>query len=175
VGRETLEPRRGVSAVEPVNPLIQELQALPGSDAADTGLADRLLDQTDRAIERAYALRSLARRFPGEVAEPWTPADRALLEGLVRDHLDAMAASIAAIQHLLAPILPAVANPPATQHLPALPSGWRLVAETLPDSLNQLDRLLNRPSGAGPDLDARKARLAQTLAAIRNQAAGHPQ
>jgi hypothetical protein len=140
------------------NPLVAELQARLGGNAAE--LADGLIDANDRAMERAYALRALGRRFPAAVERTLNAADRRMLAGIVSDHAGALARNVAGLRGLLNPILPQI-SPEA--RVPA--SDWQSASEALLVSVQTLDQMLDGAASADP------ARVAGVLARLDAQIA----
>jgi anti-sigma factor ChrR (cupin superfamily) len=141
------------------NPLVAELQAKLGGNAAE--LSDRLIEVNDRAIERAYALRALGRRFPAAIERGLSAADRRTLAGIVSEHIEALARNIAGLRGLLNPILPQIGP---DQEAP--PSDWQSAAEALLVLVQTLDQMLDGTTFA----DA--ARVAEVLAQLEARIAG---
>lgn len=161
-----LQPRRSAPAADRANPVISELQASLGRETSPTELADQFIDRTDASIERAYALRALARRFPPEVTRQWDAANAQILREILRDHVEKLATSVQAIRNLLAPILPQ--KPTANSSH----ADWQSYAEAVLVSVQQMDQALNAGSSESEEIGARKARLAQALADLDQEMAG---
>jgi hypothetical protein len=157
-------PAPGAPAAVPAeksNPLIAELQGRLGAAVSTSALTDQLIDATDRASERAFALRSLARRFPPEAAAHLSREDAAMLNTMARDHAEALRQAMEEIRRVLSPILPAASG---STSIPASATiSWQTAAESLPSEVEQLDRTAN---GATDAMAARKAQLAASLARI---------
>ena len=130
----------------------------------------QLLDWTESAMARAYALRRLAQEFPEEGDRLMSPADRRALRNLGREHLAAFAADTARIDKTLAPILVGLgavrgkAEPHAT-------SGWQPAAEELLTAARRVESLLAVALGAVPgdrsqDRDQVPAQLMSGLAQL---------
>jgi hypothetical protein len=155
------EPQRAASRPNtPVpNPLITELHARLGGNSEE--LSDRLNDANDRAIDRAYALRALARRFPRTTERELSTADRRALAAIVSDHLTTLAQATAELRRLLKPILPQ--RTPVEGH--QTPPDWQAEAETIQVSAQSLDQMLG---GAAP---ADSERVAEALARLDVQMA----
>jgi hypothetical protein len=159
--RASLRPPRTAVPADRVNPVISDLLAHLGNGIAGSDLADELIDATDRAAGRAFALRTLARRFPPESTSQLSPSDAETLAGIVRDHTAGLGTAIRELRRLLAPILP------NSQPSPSTGASWQQIAEGLPVTADRLDRTLN---GASDASDARKARLAELTADLVQQA-----
>ncbi|HLK47074.1 MAG TPA: zf-HC2 domain-containing protein [Bryobacteraceae bacterium] len=148
-------PRRPAAPADAANPLIDQLRAA-SNGAADPG--DSLIEATDRAVQRAYALAALAQRFPAPLEASLAPADRTLVRRMALDHADILSASVTAMNTLLTAVLPpANVAPPAG-------AGWQQTAETVLAAARGADQAIN---AATADLDARKTRLAVSLARLR--------
>jgi hypothetical protein len=162
-----LPPSHAPIAADRANPLIADLRADLRAHLGDglpaTDLSDELIDATDRAAERAFALRALARRFPPREASQLSRSDGASLSGMAKDHAAALAIAIQELERLLAPILPNSGAPPAPG-----PVNWQSVAEALPPEVDQLDRTLN---GAADATATRKTQLAETIRRLDRQIA----
>jgi hypothetical protein len=147
--------KAGATADRP-NPLIGDLVNHLGGSVSASDLRDQLIDATDRAAQRAFALRTLARRFPSDVTPQLSPADTALLSRMLLDHTNALINAMREIRPAIAPILPNAASPGGSGT-----TNWQTTAERLPAAVDRLDRSLN---GATDSSDARKAQLAQLIA-----------
>jgi len=155
------EPQRAASRPNtPIpNPLITELHAKLGGNTEE--LSERLIDANDRAVERAYALRALARRFPRTTERELSTADRRVLAAIVSDHLTTLAQATVELRRLLEPILPQ--GTPLEGH--QTPPEWQVEAETILVSAQSLDQMLG---GAAP---ADSERVAEELARLNAQMA----
>jgi hypothetical protein len=140
-----------------INPLVSDLAARLGSTTSISDVSDELIDATDRAAERAFSLRALARRFPLEVTSRLSRSDDQTLRGILGDHAAALVTAMQEIRRLVAPVLP---NSPASPAAPG-PADWQALAEGLPAAVDHLDRTLN---GATDANDARKTQLDQSIA-----------
>jgi hypothetical protein len=159
-GSRTPSPAPGTAApAGTANPLIAELRARLGNGVSTSDLTDELIDATDRASERAFALRALARRFPPESASQLAPADGKVLSGILRDHVNGLATAIQGIRRLVAPILPDSQPPAAALNGAA----WQALTESLPPAVERLDRTLNGATHASVE---RKTLLAESIADI---------
>src|SRR5215831_4522 len=70
-------PLRTTPPADATNPLLDELRAAAANPDVDAG--DALIDATDRAVQRSYALEALARRFPQPGESALTEGDRAVV------------------------------------------------------------------------------------------------
>ena len=81
------------------------LEKQVGGRAPFERLSAQLLELSDGMMSRAYALRRLAQRFPHQVEAELTPAERAVLRNLGREHAGALARQAGEMERLLAPVL----------------------------------------------------------------------
>ena len=81
------------------------LEKQVGGRAPFERLSAQLLEMSDGMMSRAYALRRLAQRFPHDVEAELTPAERAVLRNLGREHAGALAKQAGEMERLLAPVL----------------------------------------------------------------------
>jgi anti-sigma factor RsiW len=146
----------------PSNPLLAELQARRGDNSSLADLTDRLMDGNEKASERAYAMRALARRFPPDVAATFTGADLHALRRILHDHVTDLAVHLEEIRRLLNPILRDTDAPPRSGRTSG--TNWQPLAESLPTTIEQLDRSLN---GATDASDVRRAEISRTLAELQ--------
>ena len=84
-------------------PLQAEIEKAVGGRVAFEKFANRALDLSESAMERAHALRNLAERFPASTEAQLDPRDRRLLATLRREHAQQLAATAAEIQASLRP------------------------------------------------------------------------
>jgi hypothetical protein len=144
------------------NPLVSELEAARAGASLASQIRDELIDETDAAMERAYATRALAKRFPRTVEESLPPSGRVVLDGIVHDHVAALERSMASLRALLAPILP----PEASETVPpSQEMDWQTAAGEILTAMRQFDQTLNS-GDISMTVAERKARLTQTLRAM---------
>jgi hypothetical protein len=125
----------------------------------------QLLDWTDSAMARAYALRRLAQEFPVEAERQMSPADRRILHNLGREHLAAFARETARIGTTLTPLLTGLGAAPvkspakADAKAEALPTdarptdarptdAWQTTADELLTAARRVESLLAAVLGA---------------------------
>jgi hypothetical protein len=138
-----LKPRGLAAEPDAADPLLAGL---------DTFAAEQIVDRTETLIERAYALRGLARRFPPEVEAQLSAADVEVLRDIARAHTHALRQALADLRRLLpAPSGTGGAAPPAA---------WQHNAEAIFTTVQRLDTALN---SSAAEVAMRKARLAEAL------------
>jgi hypothetical protein len=69
---------------------------------------DVVLQSNDAVMDRAYALRTLARNFPVEVESGLSANDRRMLRDMLRDHLSHLSHQVSEVNSLLTPSLSAI-------------------------------------------------------------------
>ena len=153
-------PDKLAAAADRPNPLIADIVNQLGGNVSISDFRDELINAADRAAERAFALRALARRFPQNATASLSGEESAMLGGILRDHAGSLTNAIQEIRRMVAPILP---NPPP---LSQSDGNWQTLAEGLPVTVDRLDRLLN---GATDSSDTRKAQIAQSMADLSQQ------
>lgn len=148
-------PGRTAAPPDVTNPLLDQLRAAANS-AADPG--DALIDATDRAVQRAYALATLARRFPPPSETVLAASDRSVLRSIAMDHARVLSTSVGSMTGLLLRVLSPVNGAPAAT------SSWQETADAMVAASRDADQAINAATG---DLDARESRLAGALARLR--------
>ncbi len=138
---------------EPVTPKPSGIQSRVeqhlGGRAEFDRFSGHLLDAMDTAMAHAYALRSLAQRFP-EGTE-MNAADRALLGDLAREHAKALTSQLSDLHRTLAPVLVSLGGSPA-QGRPATPrAAWQPTAEEVFQSSRRIELLLSTLLGVTPE------------------------
>lgn len=149
-------------ATSATTPLHQRLQTLLGSRESVEDFTNRALDASDAMMARAHALRALATAFPAAAEVSLNAADRDLLKTMRTDHSAAFAARVRELRAVLQPILSAT---PAPVPEPSRQSGWQDAVQSLFNSAQTLDQLLNR-TFAGSTADAQDTDLARITNAL---------
>jgi hypothetical protein len=148
-----------------------DLQHRLGDSAAVEEFTNRVLDTSDSVLAHAFALRSLAVRFPLPVEAQLSDAERQVLSRIRRDHLQSAADGLDQLKAALQAGVPAWLAVHRERPQPAPASNWQEGAQSLLDSARNLDRLLNGTFGgrAGEQaakitegLDSLEAQLAET-------------
>jgi hypothetical protein len=136
----------GVAVVPQVD---SRLQDKLGGRAQSERFSTQLLDQSDAAMARAYALRRLAQEFsPAAEAEMGAP-DRRLLRSLAREHLAAMAAGFQGIDGAVSPLLATRASGAARESRAAAET-WQDAAGEALGAARQVETALAALLGAAP-------------------------
>ena len=145
------EPAQTRNAAGPENRQLQaRIDERLGGRPQFERFSGQLLDWTDSAMARAYALRRLAQEFPAGAERQMSAADRRLLRGLGREHLAAFAREAARMETTLTPILTALgaaplkADPKAEAHT----ATWQAAADPLLTAARRVESLLAAALGA---------------------------
>ena len=110
--------------------------------------SSQMLDWSDAALERAYALRRLAERFPASAEASFSPADRRVLRQIAREHADALADLASKMTRTLDPVLAALGGKSAGTL--ATLGAWQPAAEDLLRTGQRVERQLSILLGAAP-------------------------
>lgn len=130
-GRPAVAVRSGASDLQP------QLEAQLGSPAAVEQLANDVFDRNESIMERAYAIRRLAARFPDP--DSLIPADRAILHSMLREHARQLAQQQRELGNVLKPVLPAARGTlAAAATRPASAEAVFLAAKRLETSLTMM-------------------------------------
>ena len=126
-----------------------------------------VLDWTDSAMTRAYALRRLAQQFSAEAESQMTAEDRRTLRKLGREHLAAFAKDAQRVANTVNPVLKGVAPGHGTRsRLARIPSRWQSASEDLLASARRAETLLAVVLGVAPADNATGNAPAQLLVAL---------
>ena len=102
----------------------------------------QLLDWTDAAMTRAYALRRLAQQFPPAAADAMRVEDRRTLQALGREHLAVLQNNLAKIQTTVNPVLKSIGGTAGPGEAPAQNASWQPAAEQMLASARRVETLL---------------------------------
>jgi hypothetical protein len=132
--------------------------------------SSQLLDQSDAAMARAYALRRLAQQFPPDVERQLSMEDRRTLGNLWRDHLAAFARESGRMEATLTPLLHALGGTVAPLEVRSGPAAWQPAAEELVSAARRVETVLAVLLGmAAPEnpADHTPSQLLAALAQLR--------
>jgi len=125
-----------------------------------------IMDWTDSAMTRAYALRRLAQQFSAAAEDQMTAEDRRTLRKLGREHLAAFTKDAQRVANTVKPVLTGVAAGTAQLEARAQASTWQFASEDLLTSARRAETLLAVVLGvAPPESDSANA-PAQLLVAL---------
>jgi hypothetical protein len=172
-------------AAPPLRPEPRENPAGAGAAAVarvDGGLQDKLggrvqlerfsvqlIDRSDAAMARAYALSRLAQEFSPQAEGEMSAPDRRLLRNMAKEHLAALAAGFQGIDATISPLLPARGNR-AGQEPRAAAENWQDAAGEALRAAREVETALaallgTAPAESGADLPSRFASAMSNLKA----------
>jgi hypothetical protein len=120
-----------------------------GGRAEFERFSGKLLDMVDDAMSRAYALRSLAQRFPA--GTEMSAQDRAVLADLARAHLKVLSSEINDLHRTLAPVLVSLGGTTAQGRSATSHVAWQAAAEDALTSARRVEVLLSTLLGVTPE------------------------
>jgi hypothetical protein len=130
----------------------------------------QLLDWTDGAMSRAYALRRLAQQFPQDAENKMSAEDRRTLHALGREHLAALQKDLDKIQSTLNPVLAGIGGIGRANEAHADSVAWQPGSDQLLATARHAETLLAVVLGvtpAGPSADA-PSQLLASLSQLTN-------
>jgi hypothetical protein len=168
-------PAGGAGAVPPPPPPAgwqNRLEQQLGGRAAFERFSSRILDWNEAAMSRAYALRTLAQRFPAESETGLNAADRRALRGMALEHVRALGNDVRGIEGALAPILAGLGA-----QLPQAPAAgrfdaWQPAAQDLLREAQRVELLMSVLMGVAPAERAGGDVPSELRAALRDLSTG---
>lgn len=163
-----------VTAGDTANVGIQtRLEKQIGGRAAFERFSSRVLDSDDSAMAHAYALRSVAERFPAGSEASMTAADRAQLHELAREHVAALETQLRVMESALAPVMAGLGGKAAAATpAPGAEAAWQHAADDTFRASRRLEVLLSVLLGVTPGQNATADLPSQVLAAFADVKAG---
>ncbi|MGB9455557.1 MAG: hypothetical protein WCB12_05920 [Bryobacteraceae bacterium] len=163
-----------VTAGDTANIGIQtRLEKQLGGRAEFERFSTRVLDGDDAAMAHAYALRSVAERFPAAAEKSMTAADRAQLHELAREHVAALGTQVRVMEGALAPVLAGLGGKATAAPLaPGAETAWQQAADDSFRASRRLEVLLSVLLGVTPGQNATADLPSQVLAAFADLKAG---
>jgi hypothetical protein len=149
------EPDAGAHIVPPANPTAvgsvqARLERQVGGRAEMERIGTQILDWNESAMARAYALRSLAERFPAGAEASLQPSGRDTLNEMAREHAAAMLRHVEAIDGAMSPMLSALGGSAAPAHAGTRDDTWQTSAENVYRAARRVEVLLSVVWGATP-------------------------
>jgi hypothetical protein len=126
----------------------------------------QMLDWTEAAMQRAYALRALAQRFPASAEAGMGPVDRQALDDLARDHAANFAGRIDSLHRALAPVLVSLGGATAQARLANRYNAWQPAAEDAYRTGRRVEQLLSQLLGMAPETASAQTLPTDLLAAL---------
>ena len=111
--------------------------------------SSQMLDWSDAAMARTYALRRLAERFPASSEAAFSPADRHALRQIARENAAVLADLAGRMSRTLKPVLTGLGGQTATPS-PLVVDAWQPAAEDLVLTAQRVERRLSVMLGAAP-------------------------
>ena len=127
-------------------------------------ISGQILDWSEAAMSRAYALRGLAQRFPAGAEASLTAHDRQVLAAMGREHSGALLNHVKSIREGVGPMLAAVARP-GEVHPVRLAANWQAQVEEVFQTSRRVEVLLTAVLGASSG-GATADQAGQLLAAL---------
>ena len=144
-----------------------------GGRAAFERFSARVLDGNEAAMAHAYALRSVAERFPARNEDSMAAEDRAQLHQLAREHVAALETQVRVMQGAFAPVLAGLGGKAAAAPSAAgTDAAWQQAAEDTFRASRRLEVLLSVLLGITPGQNAAGDLPSQVLAAVADLNAG---
>jgi hypothetical protein len=125
-----------------------------------------VLDWTDSAMTRAYALRRLAQQFSAAAEKEMTAEDRRTLHRLGREHLAAFTKDAQRVANTVNPVLTGMVPGVAQLEVHAEPTGWQAASEDLLATARRAETLLAIILGVAPAENAPGDAPAQLIVAL---------
>jgi hypothetical protein len=125
-----------------------------------------VLDWTDSAMTRAYALRRLAQQFPAAAENEMTAEDRRTLRRLGREHLAAFTKDAQRVANTVNPVLNGMVPGGAQIEVHAEPTAWQDASEDLLATARRAETLLAVVLGVAPAENAPGDAPAQLIIAL---------
>jgi hypothetical protein len=142
-----------------------------GGRAAFERFSMRVLDGNEAAMSHAYALRSVAERFPAANEASMAAPDRAQLHQLAREHVAALETQVRVIENALAPVLASLGGKAAAA-APGSDAAWQQAAEDSFRASRRLEVLLSVMLGVTPGQNPAGDLPSQVLSAVADLKAG---
>jgi anti-sigma factor RsiW len=137
-----------------------------GSRAEFEKFSSQILDGSDAAMSRAYALHLLAQRVTTADEAQLSAAGRRELRAIAAEHAAALATQISAIQRVLDPVLISMGAPAHPKPAAAEASAWQPAAEDTFRASRRVEVLLSLLLGVAPSQGSAADLPAQLMTAV---------
>jgi hypothetical protein len=131
-----------------------------------------VLDWTDSAMTRAYALRRLAQQFSVAAENEMTPEDRLTLRKLGREHLASFTQDAQRVANTVKPVMAGMGAGVAQIEVRQVPVDWQSASEDLLAAARRAETLLAVVLGVAPPDSASGNAPAQLLIALAQLSRG---
>jgi hypothetical protein len=122
----------------------------------------QLLDLDDAAMQRVYALRRLAQKFPAADETQLSPVDRSALRDISRKHTAVLAEKVSAMEKMLNPALTSLGGSAAAQSV-GLHNSWQPAADDVYQDARRVEVLVSQLLG----MTAGEASPSELMAALK--------
>jgi len=137
----------GAAASAPASPVEARLEQHLGGHAQFDRFSTQLLDLDEAAMQRVFALRNLAQKFPPADEARLGSHDLNLLHELSRKHAAALAEKVGSMEQILVPTLSSLGGTAASVHPAGGPAAWQSAAEDIYSSAHRVDVLISQMLG----------------------------
>jgi hypothetical protein len=141
------------------------LEARLGGRPQFERFSGQVVDWTDSAMSRVYALRRLAQQFPAEAEAQIRPEERRTLHGWVREHATALAKDLRKITTTVNPVLTSIGGSIGAPATPASAS-WQSASEELFANGRRTETLIASVLGLSAAAPANEDATSQLLNAL---------
>jgi hypothetical protein len=145
---EPQAPASAGTANAPPGKVQARIEQQLGGRAEFERFSTQMLDATESAMSRTYALRALAQRFSAQYETALPTTDREVLRSLAGEHAAALVSQVAALQHAIGPVLAGIGAPPRTAEAGA--ANWQSAADDLFRAGRRFEMLLSVTLGVTP-------------------------
>ncbi len=145
----TPAPSGNTRAPAPNSRMQARLEEQLGGPAEFERFSSQILDLDEAANARAFALRSLARRFPAAAETGLSPQDRRVLREIARQNADTLASSLGTLEHALRPLLVSLGGAAAQPAL-STQGAWQGSTEDLVRDTLRVQALVSVMLGLAP-------------------------
>jgi hypothetical protein len=159
-------PPRAVAEAPKDTRLQARLEKQLGGRVELEHFSGQMLDWTEAAMSRAYALRALAQKFPAASEAAIAPADRQVLDDLARNHAANFASRIDGLHRTLAPVLVSLGGATAQGRPANSHSSWQSAADDAVRAGRRVEMLLSQLFGMAPETGNAQNLPSDLLAAL---------
>jgi hypothetical protein len=131
-----------------------------------------VLDWTESAMTRAYALRRLAQQFSAAAENEMTAEDRRTLRRLGREHLAAFTKDAQRVANTVKPVLTGMGSGAAQLEVHEEPTDWQTASEDLLATARRMETLLAVVLGVAPAENASGDAPTQLMVALAQLSRG---
>jgi anti-sigma factor RsiW len=164
----TMAAASGSATGGAVSPLAARIEKHLGGHAEFDRFSTQLLDLDDAAMQRVYALRRLAQKFPPEDEGRLSSQDLNVLRELSRKHTAVLAEKIGGMERILVPTLSSLGGTAASVPATGSHAAWQSGAEDVYRSARRVEVLISQMLGATPGNAATNALPSDLMTALQD-------